>query len=107
MATNAAMAADDYTVFKQRIQAYMRKATKEAKVNTSWINPNEPYDDALHEFVGRVLDDFLFRDDFQQFRTKIARYGMYNSLSQTVIKLTTPGVPDSVPGHGTLGFQSR
>ncbi len=98
------MTADDYNIFKQRIQAYMRKATKEAKVNTSWINPNEPYDDALHEFVGRVLDDFLFRDDFHQFRTKIARYGMYNSLSQTVLKLTTPGVPDLYQGTELWDF---
>jgi (1->4)-alpha-D-glucan 1-alpha-D-glucosylmutase len=100
----AAMTADDYTVFKQRIQAYMHKASKEAKVNTSWINPNQPYDDALREFVGRVLDDFLFRDDFQQFRTKIARYGMYNSLSQTVIKLTAPGIPDLYQGTELWDF---
>ena len=98
------MTADDYPTFKQRIQEYMRKATKEAKVNTSWINPNEPYDDALHDFVGRVLDDFLFREDFQQFRIKIARYGMYNSLSQAVIKFTTPGVPDLFQGTELWDF---
>lgn len=98
------MTADDYAVFKQRIQEYMRKASKEAKVNTSWINPNEAYDDALYEFVGRVLDNFLFHDDFHRFRTKIARYGMYNSLSQTVLKLTVPGVPDLYQGTELWDF---
>jgi (1->4)-alpha-D-glucan 1-alpha-D-glucosylmutase len=93
------MTAEDYLVFKQRIQDYMRKATKEAKVNTSWINPNQAYDDALQEFVGTVLDDFLFRDDFQELRERVAQYGMYNSLSQTLLKLTAPGVPDIYQGN--------
>jgi (1->4)-alpha-D-glucan 1-alpha-D-glucosylmutase len=82
----------------------MRKATKEAKVNTSWINPNQAYDDALQEFVSTVLDDFLFRDDFQALRERVAQYGMYNSLSQAVLKLTAPGVPDIYQGTETWDF---
>ena len=96
--------ADEYAAFKQRIQDYMRKATKEAKVNTSWINPHLAYDDAVQDFVSQVLDDFLFRDDFHQFRIKIARYGMYNSLAQTVLKLTAPGVPDIYQGTELWDF---
>ena len=64
------LTADDYAVFKPRIQDYMRKAAKEAKVHTSWINPNHAYDEALQVFISRVLDDFLGREDFQRFRTK-------------------------------------
>src|SRR5262249_35035732 len=90
----APMAADEYAVFTQRIQAYMRKATKEAKVNTSWINPNQAYDDAVQEFVSTVIAGTLFFDDFQTLRYKVAQFGIYNSLSQTLLKLTVPGVPD-------------
>jgi (1->4)-alpha-D-glucan 1-alpha-D-glucosylmutase len=98
------MTADTYAVFKRRIQDYIRKATKEAKVNTSWLNPNQAYDDALQEFVGAVLDDFLFHGDFQAFHSKIAQYGMYNALSQTLLKLTVPGVPDIYQGTELWDF---
>jgi (1->4)-alpha-D-glucan 1-alpha-D-glucosylmutase len=98
------MGGDDYAVFKLRIQDYMRKATKEAKVNTSWINPNQAYDDALQDFVAAVLDNFLFLAEFQTFRSKIAQYGMYNSLSQTLLKLTVPGVPDIYQGNELWDF---
>lgn len=98
------MEAHEYAVFKRRIQDYMRKATKEAKINTSWINPNEAYDDALQEFVSTVLDGSLFLDDFQALRYKVAQYGMYNSLSQTLLKLTAPGVPDIYQGNELWDF---
>lgn len=98
------MTADDYAAFKPRIQDYICKAAKEAKVHTSWINPNQAYDAALQTFVSRVMDDFLVRDDFQRFRTKIAQYGMYNSLSQTLLKLTVPGVPDIYQGNELWDF---
>jgi len=99
-----AMNAEDYAVFKQRVQDYMHKATKEAKVTTSWINPNQAYDKALHEFVSRVLDDFLGRDDFQRLREKVAQAGMINALAQTVLKLTVPGVPDIYQGTELWDF---
>jgi (1->4)-alpha-D-glucan 1-alpha-D-glucosylmutase len=98
------MNAEDYAVFKQRMQDYMHKATKEAKVTTSWINPNQAYDQALHEFVSRVLDDFLGRDDFQRLREKVAQAGMINALTQTVLKLTVPGVPDIYQGTELWDF---
>ena len=98
------MTAEEYHVFKQRVQDYMRKATKEAKVNTSWLNPNHAYDDALQDFVGAVLDGALLLDDFQTFRQKVAQYGMYNALSQTLLKLTVPGVPDIYQGNEVWDF---
>lgn len=98
------MGMDEYAMFKQRIQDYMRKATKEAKVNTSWISPYQAYDDALQDFVAAVLDNFLFLAEFQAFRSKIAQYGMYNALSQTLLKLTAPGVPDIYQGNELWDF---
>ncbi len=100
----AAMTGDEYSVFKRRIQDYMRKATKEAKVNTSWINPNEAYDDAVQEFVSAVLDDCLLSEDFQAFCHKVAQHGMYNALAQTLLKLTAPGVPDIYQGNELWDF---
>lgn len=99
-----AMNADEYVEFKRRIQDYIRKATKEAKANTSWINPNQAYDDAVQEFVGTVLDESLFLKDFQALQDKIAQYGMYNALSQTLLKLTVPGVPDIYQGSELWDF---
>jgi (1->4)-alpha-D-glucan 1-alpha-D-glucosylmutase len=88
--------------FVERIQAYMEKATREAKVHTSWINPNEEYDEALKSFVGRVLETGpgnRFLADLIPFQAGIARIGMLNSLSQTAIKLMAPGVPDVYQGQ--------
>ena len=93
--------AEEYAAFIERIQAYMEKATHEAKVHTSWINPNADYDAALRQFVGRILDpaanpDFL--DDFRAFQRRVSRYGFFNSLSQCVLKIAAPGVPDTYQG---------
>ncbi len=100
----AVMEAQEYAAFKQRIQAYMQKATKEAKVNTSWINPHQAYDDALQEFVSTVIDGALFFDDFQRLRDKVAQFGIYNALAQTLLKLTVPGVPDLYQGTELWDF---
>jgi (1->4)-alpha-D-glucan 1-alpha-D-glucosylmutase len=84
-----------------RVQAYMEKATREAKLNTSWINPNKRYDEGLKEFVATILQraDNPFLEDFVRFHPPIARLGMVNSLAQTLVKLTTPGVPDVYQGQ--------
>ena len=84
-----------------RVQAYMEKATREAKNNTSWINPSEPYDQGLKEFVAAILrrDDNPFLEDFIRFHPPIARLGMLNALSQTLVKLMSPGVPDVYQGQ--------
>ena len=95
------MNASQYRVLCDRIQTYMAKATKEAKVHTSWINPNEEYDAAVYSFIEAILDrtepnEFL--DDFLPFQTKVAQYGIYNSLSQVLFKIAAPGVPDFYQG---------
>src|SRR5213079_661000 len=85
----------------ERIQAYMAKALKEAKINTSWIQPNEEWDAAMHDFVARILDSSSrnkFLPIFLPAAKEIGRLGAINSLTQTLLKLTSPGVPDIYQG---------
>jgi (1->4)-alpha-D-glucan 1-alpha-D-glucosylmutase len=91
----------------QRIQAYMAKALKEAKVNTSWIQPNEPWDSAMSDFVAQVLDSSpknKFIPSLLPVAEEIARLGAINSLSQVALKLTAPGVPDIYQGSEIWNF---
>jgi (1->4)-alpha-D-glucan 1-alpha-D-glucosylmutase len=85
----------------ERIQTYMAKALKEAKINTSWIQPNEQWDAAMHDFVAKILDSsprHKFLPLFLPAAKEIARLGAINSLTQTLLKLTSPGVPDLYQG---------
>ncbi len=87
--------------FVERLVAYMTKALREAKERSSWIQPNASYEDAVAEFVRRILDarrPNLFLADFLAFQRRIAELGLVNSLAQTVLKLTIPGVPDIYQG---------
>jgi (1->4)-alpha-D-glucan 1-alpha-D-glucosylmutase len=97
----AASATSVPTDFKERIAAYMQKATREAKVYTSWINPNPAYDAAVQDFVANILDgrrSRAFITSIGMFSRKVAFFGRFNSLSQTLIKLTAPGLPDIYQG---------
>ena len=87
--------------FVQRIKDYMIKAAREAKIHTFWLDPNEEYESALLDFVERILrrsSDNAFLSDFARFHKKVAHYGVFNSLSQVLLKLTAPGVPDFYQG---------
>src|SRR5881296_958991 len=87
--------------YVERIQAYMAKALHEAKINTSWIQPNEEWDAAMREFVARILDPSprnKFLPIFLPVAQEIARLGAINSLTQILLKLTSPGVPDIYQG---------
>lgn len=90
----------------ERMAQYMMKAAKEAKANTSWINPDTEYEDALTQFIRGVLlrPSSLFLDDFIPFQRQVARFGLFNSLSQTLLKLTCPGVPDLYQGTELWDF---
>ncbi len=105
---NAGTAAPNATPeYVERIQEYMTKALKEAKVNTSWIQPNEQWDTAAREFVARILEPGpknKFVPAFLPLVEEIARLGAINSLSQTLIKCTAPGVPDIYQGNETWDF---
>ena len=102
--------------FGDRLKDYILKAVREAKVHTAWLRPDEEYEQAFLNFIDRCLDarslascadagshrllddksDFL--QQFKPWQQKIAEYGIYNSLSQVLIKNTAPGVPDLYQG---------
>jgi (1->4)-alpha-D-glucan 1-alpha-D-glucosylmutase len=87
--------------YVERIAAYMEKATREAKVQTSWINPNEAYDNAVRDFVYGIFDQRRskrFLSSMEAFARRMAFFGRFNALSQQLIKLTAPGVPDIYQG---------
>lgn len=87
--------------FGNRVQVSMVKAVREAKLNSSWAEPDEAYEDALCRFVERILDPARgrpFLEDFVSFEADVAWFGMLNALSQTVLKFTIPGVPDTYQG---------
>ena len=93
---------------RERLTDYMLKAAREAKELTSWANQNSEYESALNSFVNAVLDPAASQDfltDFAEFHRRIAQCGMMNSLSQTLIKLTAPGVPDIYQGNELYEFQ--
>ena len=84
-----------------RLRDYMLKAAREAKQDTSWTNPNPRWDEALAHFVEAVLDEERsaeFLRDFREFHARIVPFGILNSLAQTLIKITAPGVPDFYQG---------
>lgn len=93
--------------FVERIVAYTLKAAREAQVETSWVNPNTGYEDALTAFVRAVLDTTNanpFLDDFAPLRRKVARAGAVNGLAQQLLKLAAPGVPDIYQGTDLWDF---
>jgi (1->4)-alpha-D-glucan 1-alpha-D-glucosylmutase len=92
---------------RARIQQYMQKAVREAKVHTSWINPNPDYEAALAAFIDGLLTPLSpnpFLQDFLLAQAHVARYGCLNSLSQILLKLTSPGVPDLYQGTELWDF---
>jgi (1->4)-alpha-D-glucan 1-alpha-D-glucosylmutase len=101
-----AMTPEQEEDYRARIVAYMHKAMREAKVYTSWINPSERHEQAMTRFVEAVLapDNRPFRQDFLELHRLVARYGIYNSLSQVVLKIGAPGVPDFYQGTELWDF---
>jgi (1->4)-alpha-D-glucan 1-alpha-D-glucosylmutase len=93
--------------FVERMQAYMVKSVKEAKLHSSWINPDEGYENAVKTYVGRVLagpEASRFLPAFTPFQERVARAGLVNSLSQVVLKIAAPGVPDFYQGTELWDF---
>ncbi|HEY0455566.1 MAG TPA: malto-oligosyltrehalose synthase, partial [Verrucomicrobiae bacterium] len=86
--------------FRERIAAYMEKALREAKERTSWMEPNADYEAAVKRFLERVVErgngEFLKR--FITFQKRVAYFGVFNSLGQTLLKMASPGVPDFYQG---------
>ena len=79
----------------------MLKAVKEAKRHTSWLTPNEEYEQAVTRFVDRVLTGpgrAKFLSAFAPFARRVARVGMINGLAQVTLKVGSPGIPDFYQG---------
>src|SRR5215217_6141787 len=87
--------------FVERICEYMIKALREAKRHSSWLNPNPAWEEAVGNFVRQVLHPVRaarFLEEFRPFAARVAQCGIWNSLAQTLIKITAPGVPDFYQG---------
>jgi (1->4)-alpha-D-glucan 1-alpha-D-glucosylmutase len=85
----------------ERLQSYAIKATREAMVHTRWTKPNEAHENALQNFIGAILKpgkNNLFLGDFREFESAIAYHGMLDGLSQTLLKIVSPGFPDFYQG---------
>ncbi|HEY6007531.1 MAG TPA: malto-oligosyltrehalose synthase, partial [Geobacteraceae bacterium] len=87
-----------HELFRARIGEYMVKAAREAKVNSSWINPNAAYEEALSAFIDVILSDHGFLKKFRPLQDMIARCAVFTSLSQVLLKMASPGVPDFYQG---------
>ncbi len=93
--------------FIARIQDYMAKAQHEAKVNSSWMEPNAAWDGAVRDFIAAILAPGARNRFLQSLATlagRVAQTGAINSLTQTVLKLTCPGVPDFYQGTELWDF---
>jgi (1->4)-alpha-D-glucan 1-alpha-D-glucosylmutase len=87
--------------FITRVKDYMTKAVREAKVHTEWLKPDTVYEQAFLSFIDGVLEPSegnLFLAEFLPFARRVARVGALNSLSQTLLKITAPGIPDFYQG---------
>jgi len=95
------------TGFTDRIKQYIIKAVREAKIHTSWIRPDQDYENACNGFIEGILDPSdsnQFLADFLPFQQMVASFGIYNSLSQLAVKTTAPGVPDFYRGTELWDF---
>ena len=87
--------------FAERIEGAMTKSLREAKLHSTWASPDLAYEEAMLGFVRDALDTSrtnAFLGAFLPFQERIARLGVQNSLVQTALKLTLPGMPDIYQG---------
>jgi (1->4)-alpha-D-glucan 1-alpha-D-glucosylmutase len=90
----------DCATLVKRVQDHILKATREAMVHTRWTRPNQQHEEALLKFVAKVSspDNRDFLKEFRQFQKRVAYFGMVNGLSQSLLKIASPGVPDFYQG---------
>jgi (1->4)-alpha-D-glucan 1-alpha-D-glucosylmutase len=87
-----------WPISEERAAAYMEKAIREAKAHTSWTDIDEAYEKAVSDFVKEIFVNKAFIDSLEEFVGEIIEAGRFNSLAQTLVKLTAPGVPDIYQG---------
>jgi (1->4)-alpha-D-glucan 1-alpha-D-glucosylmutase len=89
---------NEVEAFRERMKRYVIKASREARTYTSWLQPNQHHEAALQNYIDVMFDDERFRKSLRQFSERVAFYGAINSLSQLLLKVTAPGVPDFYRG---------
>jgi (1->4)-alpha-D-glucan 1-alpha-D-glucosylmutase len=87
-----------WPISKDRLLAYMEKAVREAKRQTSWTQQNKEFEDALRNFVEHIFESREFVDDLEALVARLLAAGRVNGLAQTLIKYTAPGIPDTYQG---------
>jgi (1->4)-alpha-D-glucan 1-alpha-D-glucosylmutase len=87
-----------WPISRDRLLAYMEKAVREAKQQTSWTQQNKEFEDALRGFIDRILESKDFVSDLESLVGNILKAGRINGLAQTLLKFTAPGVPDTYQG---------
>ena len=95
-------AESELSAFPGRMRDYLVKAVREAKVHTVWVKPDREYEEGFLAFLDKILDPATgktFLDSFLPFQRKVAWYGMWNGLSQTLLKIASPGLPDFYQGN--------
>lgn len=95
---------DQVAAVPQRLKQYLEKATREAKTHTSWIAPDAEFESRLLAFSDAVLASDVFRTSMLRLQKRIALHGFLNSLSQVVLKVMSPGVPDFYQGTEMWDF---
>jgi (1->4)-alpha-D-glucan 1-alpha-D-glucosylmutase len=87
-----------WPIAKDRLIAYMGKAAREAKQQTSWTQNNKQFEDTLRSFIERILGSRPFMVELESFVGRILLPGRVNSLAQSLLRYTAPGVPDTYQG---------
>lgn len=94
-----------WPISKERLTAYMEKATREAKEQTSWTQQNAEFDQAVRDFIERILNSKKFVADLESLVGRIARGGYVNGLAQALVRYMAPGVPDTYQGSEMWDFR--
>ncbi len=93
--------------FASRVEQFLHKALREAKLHSDWLSPDEAYEDEVVKFANALIyskPGGAFRKSFLRLWKTVAYHGAWNSLSQVVVKITAPGVPDFYQGQETWAF---
>jgi malto-oligosyltrehalose synthase/4-alpha-glucanotransferase len=93
------MPGDDAADFKDRMHEFLQKSLREGKVHSDWTAPNEANEKAAKNFTAKLVDEQQpFRKSFEKFHKDVIDFGILNSLSQVMLKFTSPGIPDVYQG---------
>jgi malto-oligosyltrehalose synthase len=89
---------EEREIYSDRLGEYLSKAFREGKINSGWSSPNKEYEESAIGFTRNIFKEKTFSDAFFLFLDKVKDYGIVNSLVQTILKFTCPGIPDLYQG---------